>query len=631
MTDCSNKTNLARNLLLCGFLSLLAWPVQADAPSAEQALGLNPVQDGVEYEQVAPEAMAGCAVQDIKQKGWTGWEVVAADGTLLRRFADTNGDKRIDLWCYFNFGAEVYRDIDADFNGKADQYRWLGTGGTKWGMDEDEDGSIDRWNRISAEEVTEELIQSLRERSPRRFARLLATEKELAASGLGGEKLRGLTSKVARAAKDFGGFAQRQKAVGEDANWVQFAAPPPGIFPAGTQESTRDVLVYENAVAMFEEGGKNGQLNVGTMIYVDKAWRLVDLPSIGSDGESVSQAGNFFNQGSASMASTAGGGGEKTHALVGKLEEIDVALSKATKQSEIAGLHRKRADLVEELIAAAGNRAEKVTWVRQLVDTMSVAVQSGNFPEGVVRLRKVATKYGKDDEAIRAYADYTAISTEYVTRQTPKAKFEEVQEWYLKSLDGFIDRYPRTIEAAQAMLQIALSKEFEDKEREALKYYRRVAENFRGTDPGDKAAGAVRRLDSIGKRISLSGRTVEGKQFDIESMRGQPVVIHYWATWCEPCKNDMKTLRRLQAQYKGLRLVGINVDAASETVDAFLREAKLPWVQLFEPGGLEGSPLSKMFGVQTLPTMMLLDRSGKVVRHNVRIAELGEELEAMAK
>ena len=61
------------------------------------------------------------------------------------------------------------------------------------------------------------------------------------------------------------------------------------------------------------------------------------------------------------------------------------------------------------------------------------------------------------------------------------------------------------------------------------------------------------------------------------------------------------------------------------------KRARLPWTQLFEDGGLESSPLAKAFGVQTLPTMMLIDSKGVVVRHNVRSAELDEEIDQMLK
>ncbi|MGB7343328.1 MAG: redoxin domain-containing protein [Pirellulaceae bacterium] len=635
------KRPLTHLVLLFGVIVFggLAAPsiVMAESPSPKAALSLEPVQENVVFEKVAPADVAKCNVRDIDHPTWTGWEVVAGDGTMLRRFADTNKDKKIDLWSYYNFGIEVYRDVDADFNGKADQYQWLGTSGTRWGLDENEDGSIDRWQRISVEEVSAEVVAAVRDADTKRFSRMLATERELQSIGLSKEKADSLAEKSARAANDFARLAERQKSVGPDAKWVQFASSTPGVVPAGTNGSTKDVVVYENAVAMFEQGDKSGQLLVGTIVRVGDAWRLVDLPSVGAEGEGVAQGtGHFFTPASAAMVAAGGpsGVGQATQELVIQLEKIDAALTAVTpdtKPSAIAKLHDQRADVVESLIETAGTQEEKETWVRQLVDTVTVAVQSGTYPDGLDRLQKVAKQFCRGNEGLSAYADFQSIGTEYVTRQTKDADFPKVQEWYLKTLNDFIDRYPKTPETAQATLQLALSKEFEDKEREALRYYRRVASDFANTDAGRKAKGAVRRLESVGQRIEFEGSTIDGKPFALSKLRGKPVVIHYWATWCEPCKQDMVMLRRLQARYKDLELVGVNVDTSRELAAGFLKENSLPWIQLYEDGGLESSPLSNEFGVQTLPTMMLIDQSGKVVRHNIRVAELDGELETMTK
>ncbi len=631
--DCRGFAAIVAGLgLICG----IAGSAAAATPSASSALALKPVQVDVEYEIISPEQAERCTVSDIDRDGWSGWEVLSPDGLMLRRFADTNGDKKVDLWSYFKFGVEIYRDVDVDFNGKADQYRWLGTSGTRWGIDEDEDGKVDRWQQISAEEVSAEVVASLRELDAARFARLLITDKELKSLGLGPQKTQQLAAKAERAATDFAGLAKRQNSVGRSARWVQFAATPPGVVPVGTNGSTKDVIVYENAVAMFEQSEKSGQLLVGTLIKSGDAWRVVELPSVGDDGEPIAQTtGNFFTPGGspAANAGSTGGIGEATQRLVTALESVDGKLSEATDEKVIATLNGQRADIIEELIANSENPSMRDSWVRQLVDTLGLAAQSGAYPAGVERLRKVTSRFANKDEALASYADYQAINTEYVVRQTPEADFSEVQKWYLESLTGFVDRYPRTPETAGAYLQLALSKEFEDKEAEALDYYTKVAKAFPGTDAGEKAAGAARRLDSVGRRIELEGSTIQGKSFSLASLRGKPVVVHYWATWCEPCKQDMKLLRRLQANYQraGLQLVGINVDATGEAAAGYLKENPLPWTQMFEPGGLESSRLAKTLGVQTLPTMMLIDADGKVVRHNVRAAELDEELTAMLK
>src|SRR5690606_12489770 len=114
---------------------------------------------------------AKCTLQAEPVGKFTGWVVRDADGQLLRRFIDTNGDNKVDRWCYYKDGFEVYRDIDSDFNGKADEYRWLGIAGTRHGIDRNENGTVDYWKAISAEEVSAEIVAALREKDAERFQR----------------------------------------------------------------------------------------------------------------------------------------------------------------------------------------------------------------------------------------------------------------------------------------------------------------------------------------------------------------------------------------------------------------------------------------------------------------------------
>ena len=602
-------------------------------PSAEQALSLRPIQADAVFEKVPEGLVDQCTVSNLDSDQGRGWMVTGPDGTPLRRFVDTNGDGEIDMWCYFNFGVESYRDIDSDFNKKTDQYRWLGNSGTRWGLDRDEDGKIEAWKRISAEEVTYELIAAIRSSDRSRFASLLATPDELESLGLGKAKRDQIESKAKRAAADFESLAKKQKVISKNTQWLQFAAPAPGLVPSGTDGSTKDILVYENVIAMYDTEGESGQLMVGTLVRVGDRWRMVGLPNVGDEeGTITSTAGIFFSTGPNADALAGQASDSEMQALVTQLESIDQQLAEA-KEGDAERLHAARADLVEKLIVGSANPQDRIAWARQLIDTVSGAVQRGQYPDGLARIREASAKFAKGNAALAAYADYEAVQAEYVLRQTPDADFEKVQKWYLEALADFVDQHPRTVQSAKAMLQLALSKEFEDKEKDALAYYRKVRDGFKGTDVGEKAAGAVRRLESVGRRIELTGKTFGGKTFELSQLRGRPVVIHYWATWCEPCKQDMKLLSRLQTRYKraGLTLVGINVDARREDAETYLRQNQLPWIQLFEEGGLELSRLSQAFGVQTLPTMMLVDKNGTVVQHNIRAAELDTEIEAMLK
>lgn len=408
----------------------------------------------------------------------------------------------------------------------------------------------------------------------------------------------------------------------------------PGTVPAGTEGTTKDLTVYENAVAMYQNEGESGQLLLGTLLQVGEGWRMIELPMAVRGGDPIAQStGNFFTPSvmpnpNETSARNLGGA---TQELVDRLEAIDRKLASATGKGELAELHSNRADVIEKLVeSSSGSPEERRTWTRQLVDTVSMAVQSGAYPAGLDRLKRVATRFAGDDSSLAAYANFHAIASEYVLRQAPQdADFAEVQEWYLDRLATFVDRYPKAPEAGEAMLQLALSKEFEEKEKDALAYYRKVTEAFPNSSAGEKAAGAVRRLESVGKTIELAGTTLNGKPLSLQDLRGRPVVVHFWATWCEPCKQDMKMLRRLQSQYQRARLaiVGVNVDVQHDRAADYVKTAELGWPQLFAPGGLEGSPHARRFGIQTLPTMMLIDGSGKVVSHNIRAAELPDAID----
>jgi len=631
------KSLMPRLALFCVSLLVFGNALSGDSkapaagPTVKAALGLTPVQPAVPYERVPSEDEAKCQIVDLDQGDWAGWKVLREDGTVLRRFADTNGDKKVDLWSYFSNGVEVYRDVDADFNGKADQYRWLGTAGTRWGLDEDEDGTIDRWKQISAEEVSGEVIAALAAAASPRFVRLLISPEELDGLGLEAAQAERIATKVREARQDFADFAARQEKVGKTAEWVQFAAALPGIVPAGTDGLRGDLMVYENAVAMFDQADRQGQVLVGTLVKVGDAWRLVDLPQVVGEEMVVSRSSGFFFTPDA-LPSEMGGGssGEAAQRRVAELEQIDRQLAEAEEAAAQAELNARRADVVEQLVKAAEGEEERQTWLQQLVDTVAAAVQSGTYPEGVQRLEQARDELASDDPALQSYIGFQIISSEYARRlrdSEPDA-FPEIQEWYLEALSRFVDEHPAAPEAAQAMMQLALSKEFEAKDEDAIAWYRKVTTAFPGQAAGEKAAGAIRRLESVGQRIDLSGTTLEGKKLQLARLRGNPVVVHYWATWCEPCKQDMKVLRQLQARYQGagLQIVGVNVDGRRADAEAYLQANPQPWPQLFDEGGLESSDLAIALGVQTLPTMLLLDDKGQVVRHNVQTVQLDREI-----
>ncbi len=630
------------SLLLALAVAPYAAPYASAADQTEKlakALSYKPRQADVNYELVPADAIDKCSIDETARPDGKGFWVTGANGQPLRWFADTNSDNRLDRWAYYNAGVEVYRESDTNFNGTADEYRWLSTEGMRWGLDKDEDGSIDTWKLISAEEVTAEVVHAAASRDGDKFRRLLITDEEIAALGLGKEKAESLKQHVKDAAAQFNDWASGQNVVSSKSKWTNFGADKPGIVPAGTDGSDKDVVVYENVVALLEDAGNAKQLLVGTMIQVNGAWRLVDLPRAVSEGAVVSDASIFFPasftpRGAAGGASAeeAGGISKAMQKLVTDLQDVD---AKIQASGSTAKLQAMRADVLEKLVSAAATDDERTTWIKQFADTVSAATQTGDYPEGASRLKDFISKLSTvnpstDDLAYVAFRELSASHNNQM--QDPKADFEALQKVYLDDLQSFVSTYPSSPDAAEAMIQIALSAEFSGESKTAEQWYTKASNGFADTTAGKKAAGALERLNLVGQRFGLRSPTLDGRDFSSEAYLGGPVVYHCWATWCEGCKAEMRALNELKSKYAKtkLQVVGLNFDNDAGAAKNFVRDSRYDWIQLHDDGGLE-SNLAVSYGILTLPFNIVVDKTGKVIKTGVHWTELDGVIEELVK
>jgi len=608
-------------------LASLPAVVQAASPTVEYALGLRPSQKNVDYDSPQGEAARNSTIKTEK----SAFVVRGPAGEVLRVFADTNGDRTVDVWSFYKDGVEVFRDIDSDFNKKIDQSRWLNSAGSRWGVDANEDGTIDSWKAISAEEVCAELVDAIKGRDAAAFQRLLPTKADLDAAGFEGDMLADLAGRVAAAPAEFAKLVAAQKQFGPDAKWsTMMTLQPPGTLPAGSDGVARDVSAYDNVVAIVESGAKNGQLFVGSLVRCGDAWRPVAAPQIGGEQGDIADTAGFFSPRMAAAAASDAGpqASEKLKPMLAKLRDLETKIAAADDAGR-GPLAVEQAALLEQVVAAA-DAAERPFWIRQFAETLAAGVQDGSLADGLAKLEQLGKGVPADDP-LAGFVLFRLAQARYAANmQQPGVDIDKVQAAWLEELRAFVEKYPTSSDAPEAMLQMGIADEFSGKEREALERYVAIVKDFPDSGPARKARGAARRLESVGKPLALSGTALDGKAVALESLRGTPVLVHYWATWCEPCKVDIAQIRELAAKYgpKKFAVVGIALDSDKAQLQKFLQAKPIAWPQLHEAGGLDGR-LAEELGVLTLPTMILLDAQGVVVDRNVVITELEKKLDAM--
>ncbi len=608
-----------------------------------RALAMKPLQDpaDVPYDTVPEDKIAACSIEEVTRDEGKGLLITGDSGQTLRWFVDTNGDRFPDRWCYYAQGVEIFREIDTDFDRTADQFRWLGTAGTRWGIDENKDGTIDRWQSISAEEVTYEIVRAISTRDANRFACVVASDAEIDALELGKEKSEALKQKTKDARRQFKDWAAGQAVVTRNSKWSHFGADKPGIVPAGTDGAKKDITVYENVVALLETNEKPQQLLIGTLIQVGNAWRAADLPKAVTEGAELSDAGMFFsasfsNRGQAAAAAGAQNSGmsKAIERLLGQLQEADEKLQ-AAAGADKPKCHAARADVLERLISASETDEDRTTWIHQFADTVNAASQTGEYPEGAERLtdmlKRLPTVTKSDDDL--AYVAYRAITAEYTQSiQNPNGDFAKAQQAYHNRLEQFVKQYPKAPDAADAMVQIGIGAELVGDNVIAIRWYTDASQKFSDTLSGKKAAGAIKRLDLKGKKFTVAGKTLAGKEIHTRDMTGGPIIFHYWASWCDSCKAEMRALKELRSQFskEKLRIVGINVDSDPKLAKDFLKENDFGWDHIYEPGGLDGN-LAVGLGVFNLPVNIVVDSQSQVVKSGVHYSELQAILEGMSK
>ena len=134
------------------------------------------------------------------------------------------------------------------------------------------------------------------------------------------------------------------------------------------------------------------------------------------------------------------------------------------------------------------------------------------------------------------------------------------------------------------------------------------------------------RLTTVGCAYTdIAARMPDGQTLRLSELVGETdyVLVDFWATWCGPCRASLPALKQLYKDLPAgrLEILGVSLDNSEEKWATFIKDQQLVWRHISDLQGWQSGPAA-VYGVNSIPATVLIDRNGTIVARNASEEEL---------
>ena len=318
------------------------------------------------------------------------------------------------------------------------------------------------------------------------------------------------------------------------------------------------------------------------------------------------------------------------------MEQLAKASETLLQKAEAADSWRYQIQHGEILLHLAGrstNAGERNKWLEMAVDSYASAAGQcpANEAGGYQTLALLPGYIAKTFPAspVFAYATLKEIEADH-NRVLAKDGMSRAREHHRDRLLQFADSYPQLPQAPEAILKAAQVCETMGKDADACRTYRKLADAY----PGHALARKCR--EALGRLGGMDGAVVElnlpllypanenAKRFDLKSVRGKMVLVHFWSSASPDVAEGFQALKKLTD--RGMEVIFVNLDGDAAKAKAFLSGQLTAGTHVFDPKGAK-SPLMDLYGIEKLPETFQINGDGALMRHSLVPSKLEAAVE----
>jgi thiol-disulfide isomerase/thioredoxin len=296
------------------------------------------------------------------------------------------------------------------------------------------------------------------------------------------------------------------------------------------------------------------------------------------------------------------------------------------KNGELAA---QAADMASEFYTRFPDHPKAEEARKKELEMRKTAVQLGNVKQ-VARLNELEDAGAKDKDTEpedRFLSRWKSIERE--ARKSGAAGSPEFFDELQKGVFALRKEFPERSEVYELMLQLFQIWSQQGDAEKARALAQTLMESSIREEAKEGVRQMVKKFDLLGKPFQLKFTAVDGREVDLEKMRGKVVLIDFWASWCGPCMMEVPNVKAAYEKLhpQGFEIVGINLDEDKAQMQRVLTKSNMTWPQSFDGKKWEG-PLVKRFGIMSIPTVWLIDKRGVLRDLNAR-GNLAERVEKL--